>query len=133
MTIQMDENIRAVVFQQFCDHGDYMVGIMVKDGKNTATGRIRWYREMTGDPFRDKDEKHWGDLAPKHVGKTVDEILEVVTKTLNELVAVAELSGRRKRPEERYILRRGDDEKLEDFINRFRAMPWVHAKEYTKQ
>ena len=131
--IMMDENIRAIVYQKFCDRADYMAGVYVKDGVLTATGRIRWYREDTGDPFKDKDDKHWGEIHPKHRGKPLDEILKVITDTAEELVAKAIEMHQRTTNDPLYVLKRGEDETLAAFWKRFERMPWVHKKVETVQ
>lgn len=130
--IEFDETIRAIVYCHFSRKGDFMVGFNEKDGKIIGIGRVRWYREDTGDPFRDNDEKNWMQMREQ---ESLDAGIALTVKTCNELQDAATRAGFEPvgGREEIAIVRREEEEGVEDFMERFKKLPFVHSKTVTRQ
>ncbi len=125
MSIVVDDTIRAIVYCKFSSYADFMVAINEgKDGVVTGKGRIRWYREDTGDAFKDRDEKNWFESRRKD--GTVEDILELSKKTLADLKEAADKHGFAT-DDPTYVLLRGD-RSLDDFMDEFLKQPWTHKK-----
>lgn len=122
--INLDETIRAIVYCQFSEYSDLMVGISEKGGEVTAKGRIRWYRENTGDAFKDRDDKHW--FESRKEGKTIQEFIDLTKETIEQMRFAASAAGFAV-DEPVFILERGD-KTFDEFIDEFRKQPFVHSK-----
>lgn len=124
MTIHIDESIRAIYYHHFSRKADIMVAVMEKDGMWTTRGRVRYYREDTGDFFKDRDEKKWFDS--KVATETMEEQMKLIRKASEDLVMSAALfklgTG-----EEPVLIERGNLT-VEEFIKVFTEQKFAQTK-----
>jgi len=127
MSIMLDETVRAIIFAPFADTADIMFAIKEeKTGGFTSEGRLRFYGKSHGDPFLDEDRKKW--FTGKHPSRTLDEVIEKLGEAISQLEMISAITGFRKKGEEMTVLRRGDGQSLDDFMDDFLKQPWAHHK-----
>ncbi len=123
MSIEINENIRAIVFAPFADKADFMAAVSEEADGFAIIGRLRFYNSP--DPWDESDRKHW------YRARTQESLVDAV-RVLKEMVARLELYsvafGQRSKKEEMTILYRAD-KSLEEFVKEFREQPWAHSKE----
>lgn len=134
MTMTIDKNLRAIIYCQFANTSDFMCQLSVvpdTGGKVLMTGRVRHYTgDQTKDPFEDGDRKNWMQgRAPVDFEEELARILKIVA----ELTALANVCGRKSDDGKVYVLKRELDDPLEEFMELFKQMPFVHTRTQSLQ
>lgn len=128
--IEFNDSIRAIVYCHFSTKGDFMAAVNAVDGKWRATGRLRWYREDTGDPFLDRDDKQWmrtRDMV------SMEELMKMIDEAMSKIIAFGVIAGFGVEDSIPVKLIREDGETTEAFFERFKKLPFVHTKEVRTQ
>lgn len=113
MTVEITERTRGLWFLEL-PRADYSATLeQLEAGKFQVTMRFRYYE--TADPWDNKDQKNW------YVATGTEEAAMI--EATREGIAMLKLMGGRKSWE----LLRGTGT-LEDFINTFMKLPFVHAR-----
>ncbi len=124
--IEMDDTIRAIVFQQFADKADFMCAINLKEDGYHMMGRVRFYGQRNEDPFTDDDRKKW--FSRRTPGESFEQVRDEVYSALDQMMEQAVRWNRVSPNPERFILERKPGWTKEDFLDAFRKLPFVHAK-----
>lgn len=124
--MEIDESIRAMVYCHFSTKGDFLMSVYENEpGKFIVKGRVRWYREDTGDPFEDKDEKQW--IISRHP-VSYKEQMENIDSAIAQMRESAKRFGFEVTEEKTFKAERKAGEPLEEFTKKFFDQPFVHRR-----
>ncbi len=123
--IEFDETIRAACYFHFCDKGDFLAVVNEKPEGFFVTGRMRWYREDTGDAFADKDEKQW--FSSRSGEPDLETCMAQIQASCDKMKALSELAGQGGDPEP-WVAIRGTRTR-DEFFEEFKRQKFVHMKQ----
>ena len=116
--IKFDETCVGVWFVQTTETQDWMAGIteIEPDKKYEINYRFRYYNPESEDPWDGKDKKNWYKGTASCTREYAIQSMRVMVQGMKMMGAIGE-------PGE--VVNNGD---YNDFMERFVAQPWVHAK-----